>query len=89
MAGFKSSNSDSRPVNSGTMKLTTCSKVVESLMAQGFLAIEKARWFRIKTIVLIWSEWRDSFAFSSRREENRGVAAVKPTASDCPPDSRI
>ena len=21
---------------------------------------EKARWFRIKTIVLIWSKWRDS-----------------------------
>ena len=38
---------------------------------------------------LLWSEWRDSFAFSSRREENRGVAAVEPSASDCPPDSRI
>jgi hypothetical protein len=24
------------------------------LMPQGFLAIEKARWFPIKTIVLIW-----------------------------------
>ena len=34
-------------------------------------------------------KWRDSFAFSSRREENRGVAAVEPSASDCPPDSRI
>ena len=22
--------------------------------------IEKARWFRIKTIVLLWSKWRDS-----------------------------
>ena len=30
------------------------------LMAQGLLGIEKARWFRIKTIVFIWSEWRDS-----------------------------
>ena len=36
-----------------------------------------------------WPEWRDSFAFSSRREENGGVAAVEPSASDCPPDSRI
>ena len=24
-----------------------------------------------------WSEWGDSFAFSSQREENRGVAAVE------------
>ena len=33
-------------------------------------------------------KWRDSFVFSSRREENRGVASVEPSASDCPPDSR-
>lgn len=36
-----------------------------------------------------WPEWRDSFAFSSRREENGGVADVEPSASDRPPDSRI
>ena len=42
-----------------------------------------------KRILDFWSEWRDSFAFSSQREENRGVAAVEPSASDCPPDSRI
>ena len=34
-------------------------------------------------------EWRDSFAFSSRREENRGVAAVQPAARDSPPDCPI
>ena len=36
-----------------------------------------------------WSEWRDSFAFSSLREENRGVAAVQPAARDSPPDCPI
>ena len=34
-------------------------------------------------------EWRDSFAFSSRREENRGVAAVQPATRDSPPDCPI
>ena len=51
---FKSSHFDFREVNFDTMKLFHYAEMVENLMAQGFSDIEKARWFRIKTIVLIW-----------------------------------
>ena len=54
MGGFKSSNFNSRAVNFDTMKLIYCVEAPKSLVAEGFSNIEKARWFRIKTIVLIW-----------------------------------
>ena len=50
---FKSSNSDSHIVNLITMKLNHYDKVVKSIVVQGLLEIEKARWFHIKTLVLI------------------------------------
>ena len=60
MGGFKSSNFNSRAVNFDTMKLIYCVEAPKSLVAEGFSNIEKARWFRIKTIVLIWSKCGDS-----------------------------
>jgi len=35
------------------------------------------------------SECRDSLHFDSRENQNQGVAAVEPSASNCPPDSCI
>ena len=49
----------------------TIEEVARSLAIQGFSDIEKARWFRIKTIVLIWSEWGDS---NSRHLEPKSSA---------------
>ena len=51
---FMSSHFDFREVNFDTMKLFRYAEMVENLMPQGFLSKEKARWFRIKTIVLMW-----------------------------------
>ncbi len=53
---FKSSHFDFREVNFDTMKLFHYVNMAVALMPQGFWDIEKARWFRIKTIVLIWSQ---------------------------------
>ena len=50
----ESSNIDFRAINFNTMKQTNYAEVPKSLMLQEFWNIEKARWFRIKTIVLIW-----------------------------------
>ena len=60
MGGFESSNSDFLWVNFDTMKRFLYTETAQRLILQGFSDMKKARWLRIKTIVLIWSEWRDS-----------------------------
>ena len=60
MGGFKSSNPDFCGANFDTMKLFHYAVLSKSFLGQRLLAIEKARWFRIKTIVLIWWAFRDS-----------------------------
>ena len=54
MGRFKSSRFDFYGVNYDTMKLFYYAEMAETLMLQGFLDKEKARWFCLKTIVLIW-----------------------------------
>lgn len=65
--GGKSSHFDFCGVNFDTMKLFHYANMAVAHMLQGFWDIEKARWFRIKTIALIWRRRWDS--------NPRGVAA--------------
>ena len=63
IGGLESLNFDLWAVNFDTMKLIFCVKIAEPRIPQWFFGIEKERklqYHGIITIVLIWSEWRDS-----------------------------
>ena len=75
MGGFKSSHFDFSGVNFDTMKLIYCAKTSKSLVPKCFLGIEKARWFRIKTIVLMWCGHGDSNPNAKAREPKSRMSA--------------